>query len=225
MNIESKFAIAFHKLGYSEFFATKHKFVNDGLTPGTPFDIESTIKELQKLLPVASRGSIDLIPDNVFFQQENLLGWVMPPRIVTLLFKGAIMTSYKVPMPKLIFIAKGGSSPVLKVCAIKSDATVSLDTPIYYAPLPNVYASHSMCIGDVELPKTPLYENMTKYESAMFNTYSTHTNHNNTINVENCDSSKYVRFMAKLQREKTTTFDDCHLVDAEETLQNLLGEL
>ena len=88
-----------------------------------------------------------------------------------------------------------------------------------------MYDSHGMCVGDVSLPKIPLYSNMAEYEKGLFGSYSTHTNHNNVVKIENCTSANYVKFISNLQKEKATKFDDCYLVDAKQTVQNLLKGL
>src|SRR5690606_37837913 len=72
-----------------------------------------------------------------------------PPQKTGLFFEGA-ETALRVPLPGLVMIrtTAAGRPPHYEVYAVKQ-RPASLDTPLFHAPLPNVFNSGAICWGTV----------------------------------------------------------------------------
>jgi PRTRC genetic system protein B len=55
------------------------------------------------------------------------------------------------------------------------------DDYIYHAPLMNTYSDSRVCVGSADCPDNADIENMAGWESVIFETIFTHTNHDFTL--------------------------------------------
>jgi len=141
-------------------------------------------KRLAKALDTsqeAKRGflkSSGLLPKNIMYLNptgEGYAVWHTPARTVPLLFKkGLGIPDGKAAIPALLW--KAGKQH-LYIYALKNDAALDEDTPLYHAPFFNIYEDGQVCMGTVHTqihPDCLLEEFMELWERYFFNSYFSH---------------------------------------------------
>jgi PRTRC genetic system protein B len=116
---------------------------------------EYPVDPAQLALALAARVTFDtglLESSTLLVRQDGVKKLVVeyrPPQKSGLFFDGS-ETALRVPLPGLVLIrsASDDSTPQVAVYAVKRRPE-KLDTPLFHAPLPNVFASGSICWGTV----------------------------------------------------------------------------
>jgi len=110
----------------------------------------------QKVLSTAT--TVNLLPTNVLIYDtragKHIIAWYEKPqiRIIKMLDEDTNKTIARpVPMPAVLFVA---NSEDLSVYAMRTGSgRPSLSTPLFMAPVPNIYADSNVCMGDISCPK------------------------------------------------------------------------
>lgn len=124
----------------------------------------------------------DLIPYNVldYSKEEKYVIWYTEPSSRKLYFSENLnIASGNYPMPYLLWKISGTK---LNVWALK-EKPISKNTDLYLAPLLNINAKGDVCMGNVNFVtnKTNYEAIISKVQEGFFNSYFTHTNHNELI--------------------------------------------
>ncbi len=120
-----------------------------------------------------------LLPPEVLVADQDLLVWHTPAQRRPVFWETGTevdrWSGKPALFPALLWIAGPKS---LHLFALASDARPTADTPLYRAPVYNVYATGMMCPGTVRMPEFPVAEPevIAGYETAFFCSSFVHTN-------------------------------------------------
>lgn len=138
------------------------------------------ISVLKDMAGMKQKKAIQCLPENVIAQDSDSLVWHVPGSVRTMLFKqGNKTTKITVPYPSLIFKVTDNN---LSIAACKYKRKPKSDDMIYHAPLMNIYVDGRVCVGSADCPDNADIESMAGWESVIFDTIFTHTNHSYTLN-------------------------------------------
>lgn len=185
-------------------FCLKHDFNVDelgstSLNPGVNVDVGEVIKFFNTFQP--KKNNQGFLPENLIFDSNGWLGWIVEPSVKTLNFKinSSKSFSLSVPMPRILMFVKDKK---IRAFAIK-DKKLTLDTEIFNVPLMNFYSVGDMCLGSVKLPHAVSVDNFSEWESAVFSSFFTHVNNDKTFkSKEPVDSMMHISFWRSLVGNK-----------------------
>jgi PRTRC genetic system protein B len=186
-----------------------------------------TIDTLRSIIKVTSEKFVDfettynfsgLIPRNVlrFFTDEKKIIWWTPAQKRRLLFQKSTKIKTGVyPVPILLWKLESNR---LFVWALKSQPK-SLFENIFNAPFFNTSSSGLICMGNAKFTSDSMdyMEVMKMVETAFFNSYFTHSAHNNLI------KSDYVKFMQEQQKSGPELFPVKQLFTASKTINTIIA--
>jgi len=166
---------------------------------------------------------VSFLPHNVLAITSTLLAWYVPPRVATMFFRfGKINRRLCVPWPSLIFKVSEGR---LSVVAIKTRSRPTEKTRVFHAPLMNIYASTEVCTGNIRLPDSWTVDDMSAWETVIYDTYNTHTNHSATLRLtdrKSVDDQDHFHFWRDLAKQKASRFPGNVLVSKKLSIQQWL---
>jgi len=187
MSVSPNQAIIFHRASMntpiqsmSHNFATLHEIdVDDNNRPtileGKLMSHDCIISVLKDMVDMKQKRAIEILPDNVIAQGDDSIVWHVPGKVRTMLYKhGKKTTKMAVPYPSLIFKVIDNT---LSVAASKYKRKPKADDILYHSPLFNVYSDGRVCVGSADCPSDSDIESMAGWESVIFKTIYTHTNH------------------------------------------------
>lgn len=215
------FALVFHQYD-REVLVTRHAIRRNGqIAPGSLATNES-VEEVLRLLNGQPRAR-RLLPRNVLLSLPNETLWYRPAQRRSMWFsRGQTQQALTVPWPALLFHARDGS---LRIAALRAASKrPDENTRLYHAPLMNIYANGSLCLGNIAAPPCDL-SGMAEWEAAIYDTLFTHTNHRNTLRFATepkDDNIAHYRFWRQLQKDKATRFPVGALAPRNETLGDWL---
>jgi len=184
-------AILFHRTSIessiqsmSHNFATLHNIkVDEGNRPvimeGQLMSHDCMVSVLKGMLEMKQKKSLRILPENVIAQSDDSLVWYVPCKARTMLFKrGSQMVKMFVPYPTLIFKVIDNT---LSVVASKYKRKPKADDSIFHAPLMNIYVDSRVCVGTANCPANADIDSVAGWQSVIFDTLFTHTNHSSTL--------------------------------------------
>lgn len=196
--VKPMFALSFQEFQGSV-IALKHEFQGDTASPGVNVSLDSIISMLSTISNNSTSIGAGFIPNNVFYKTNDMIGWSVKSKKRKLLFSNTIKSEINVVLPDMVCFA---SPSGIHAFAVKSLENISLETELYHTPMMNFYFGGGMCRGSVKLPDLPTIDNLSEYEDAIFNTYNTHVNHTETLNlkgVESVETGDYFKAMKSLE--------------------------
>jgi PRTRC genetic system protein B len=129
----------------------------------------------------------EILPANVLFYDAGRMVWHVPARLRPIWFSPRLanlnktigglvqgLNGREVLYPPLLFVAEPGD---LFVFALTSNERPTADTPVYAAPVLNVYDTGHMCRGNVALPQSLAIADLAKWEAGLYDTQFTHSNY------------------------------------------------
>ncbi len=129
----------------------------------------------------ASRRRHGLLPPNVLAVGDASVMWWLPPGIRTFYFDTATTDANSIGKragkawhPGLIFVAGRNE---MWAFAVKGEKRPESGTPLYHAPLMNVWDGGKVCTGTMPIPDTALASAIGKWEDSFFGSAFTHPNH------------------------------------------------
>jgi PRTRC genetic system protein B len=178
-------ALFFHQRKESLAMTTVHAVDTDAdgipiVGPGRPLDPEDEQTILNLLMSRDKNAPIEILPSCVLYRDQSTAIWWLPPLVRPMHLRSheqglqTILTRW----PSLVALVRGRT---LHLAAVEGDARPSADTPLHHAPLPNVYADTSVCTGSARLPLAMRVSDFPAWESVVFDTAFTHTNHTATL--------------------------------------------
>ncbi|WP_422452229.1 hypothetical protein [Endozoicomonas sp. ALC066] len=190
---------------YSDGQATRHPLVTDGqqfaIGAGNLMSSDGFQSMLapyfEKLSDRADREMREFLPDNVFVRSNTSLGWTVKSRQAPMWFVGGSVTN--APWPNLLFWAtKKNGNVSLKVFAV-TDEQLSPSSCLFHAPLMNIDSSGFLCFGNVVKPDNISASSIPVFETAIYDSKFSHTNHINTLSGEHYKTgADHVRFWKSL---------------------------
>jgi PRTRC genetic system protein B len=162
---------------------THHKIISKqgkaAILRGQPVDREIALQLLEAFReqPDPAEG---WIPTDLLYRSEQAIAWFVRRKHRPLHCKpeGGKGITLRVPWPGLVFIARRDRS--LSVYAVTGFPRPN--TPLYHAPLANIYADGSLCWGDITPPAFSM-RSIPQWESCIFNTWFTAPNHDRVLRL------------------------------------------
>lgn len=203
-NIETKAMLVHHNRTTSMVSVTSHDVL--ALDEGRAFTLGAgrafsayDKADLANLL-LDEDSSIDFLPENRLVSSRTMLIWYRLPETRDIRFANRTI---KTPMPGLIFIA--AANWPLRCFAFKGRKRPTLDTPLYYPPLGNVYRDGNFCTGNVNLPREVRAEHIPTWENFVLESTNTHSG--SVKPVRGCTTvDDLANFLAGLEESKAKTF-------------------
>lgn len=186
--------------------ATKHS-VNDKneLGLGTIISPNSIAEEFYALDNDSKDSFISILPPNILIDENKTLMWHTKRRLYPMWFRNSVENvSHYVEWPPLLFIvdkSRNSTGGKMRVFALPSDSRPQSTTRIYNAPLMNISATGSLCLGSAFLPSKLNASTISECEAALFDSQFTHVSHSKTIKGCSC-SVKHERFWKELGGSK-----------------------
>jgi len=181
---------------------------NPELGPGRLMD-KATREELAaRLKSDGASGQQRLLPERVLAQSTDMLAWYVPGEIRKMYFNiNGRKRSFKVAWPNLLIKTNGTA---MAVASYKGRQRPHADTPLYHAPLMNVYDSTQVCIGNTRTPDSVGFEDMPGWEDLVFKTYFSHVNHSKTIKSRSreVDTAEHYAFYEQLAEQDARRFPE-----------------
>lgn len=151
------------------------------LGPAT-FLSRSESQTLADLFAGANRAaaSPSIYPDGLLHHDASSATWFVPAarRPFHLRLDGSGLTTLSAVWPSLVLHAQQGH---LFIAAAAGAARPSTDTPLFHAPLWNIWDSTEVCIGDARVPDDEPIDAITSWNSIVFDTAFSHVNHQLTL--------------------------------------------
>lgn len=216
------FALVFHECE-NDWLVTRHAVRSTGqIAPGSLATLD-TVEEALRLLKGQARQR-QLLDAHVLLSAPDETIWYRPAQVRPMWFKrGKQNRMLNVPWPALVFHARDNGLRVAALRAMRKRP--SANTRLYHAPLMNIYANASLCLGNISAPPCDL-SGMQGWEAAIYDTLFVHTNHNQTLKhptPQKDDNIAHYRFWSKLDQEKAQRFPVRYLVPRNESLGDWLN--
>lgn len=194
------------------------------IEPGQPFALDD-FAAFDAILRGRS-SALSLLPSRLLAQTPSWLVWYVEPTVRAMWFRGESKAhKLTVPWPGMVFVARPGT---MYVAAYSGRARPTEDTPLYHAPLANIYADGKVCLGSAILPRGTAVEDIPGYETVIYDTLFTHPNHDRTLRLgrrRTTGNAEHARFWRGLARAKARTCPARHLSPMGRTLRLWLNAL
>ncbi len=191
--------------------------------------VEHPVDPAQIALALAAKVTFDtglLMAETLLVRQDGVKRLVVEYRFPqkTGIFLDGSDAPLRVPLPPLILIraTTEDKNPQYQVYAVKSRPT-TLDTPLFHAPLPNVFGSGSICWGsvqrvtDTELQTNSLIADWTAFLGSPFGDHA--------VNGKSKSHFSDIRQkLIDLERRKARVYPKSDLIPVKRTLTQALGE-
>jgi len=167
------------------------------------------------------------IPENVMMLNSSQMVWYKPAhkRMMHFKVKGK-SHAVELMWPSLIFQATPHG---LRVAAYAGKGRPKLDQPLYHAPIWNIYSDGRLCTGSADTTSIISVESMKIWETAIYDTIFTHSNHVNVIahhtkkqKFAPVSDARYLKFI-KAKAKKGEAFKAKDMVPMKRTLQQWAG--
>ncbi|MFC5079548.1 hypothetical protein VTH8203_01536 [Vibrio thalassae] len=147
---------------------------------------------------LCSNSVNEIIDPRILVNSAMLKVWTYTPRPNQPLFFNYAKRKFASPIKWCTFVFKyqKGSLSVGVIRAAKTRPT--LETKVYYAPLPNIYSSGNICLGSCTLPTNGSIDEISE---AYLNSTKTHFNYKNLFRDPTLGC--YSNYYAWLERKRT----------------------
>ena len=178
-------------------FATIHPVTVDEengavIGAGRPFD-EKALKQLAADLVSTMQVKSGILPTNVLSVGGSHIMWWSPPRRHTYFFDTRTRINSddsgvsvgkrcgEAFGPGLIFLVKDGE---MRLFAVKGKERPEAKTPLFHAPLMNVYEDGRLCTGSMNKPDSTLADSIAEWEQSFWDAAFSHPNHAKAVNYK-----------------------------------------
>lgn len=163
---------------------------------------------LGTLLSGRETTSPALLPDGLLALTRWRMTWVTKACVRPMWFRFGKQGPKRllVPWPRLIVSV---TKSHLHVAAVKTRARPTADTVLYHAPLMNVGAGGSLCLGNARLPSEVGLDTQGEVEAVIYDTAFSHTNHDATLKLSGgstVSSVEHYRFWRSLAADEARRF-------------------
>ncbi|WIW89600.1 PRTRC system protein B [Sphingobium sp. V4] len=153
----------------------------------------------------------EILPDNILVAHPDMLAWWVPAQVRPAYFALSAppanlralseRTTVPVPYPAHLFIATRSG---LGVYALPASERPTVATEVLYSPVLNVFVNGRLCWGNIPKPKTLSVASIPAFESAVFDSWSTHPNPGQELTVDG--KGGLVRLWDDLAARRATQF-------------------
>jgi PRTRC genetic system protein B len=148
------------------------------------------------------------LPPDVLAAGPAHLAWVIPAAVRPLWCKMDEQTvRCAAPWPRLLLLARPGA---LIIAALKDTRRPRPITPLFHAPLMNVGASGSVCLGTATAPAVLAVASRGEWLRLLTDTWFTHVNHPHTLALkgkrQTVDNAAHMAFWKKLEKANAPAF-------------------
>ena len=206
----------------SMLYATVHPVICSGgnSTPmigaGRALD-RGQLRNVCSRLVKSARVRSGILPEGVLSVGLDFVVWWQRPGLRTHFFDCRVSDGASVgkrsgvaPAPGLVFVAK---KKELWVYAVRGNERPTADTPLFHAPLMNVWKDGRVCTGSMQIPESSLAQAVADWERSFWDSNFSHPNHDKVVkyaggihkfSIDLLDG-KFKRFPARVLRpmEKT----------------------
>jgi len=143
-----------------------------------------------------------LYPEGLLLHDETSATWFVPALRRTFALRDARgrLLKFSAVWPSLVLHAAGDT---LHLAATEGVARPTLDTPLFHAPLWNVWASTQLCLGDATIPRGEPTETVAAWNAVVFDTAFSHVNHHETLAQRKTTTSELLAFWRRRSRANT----------------------
>lgn len=189
---------------------------------------EYAVDPAQVALALAAKVTFDtgLLGGNTLLVRQDsvrkLVAEYRPPSKTGMFLDGS-ETALRLPLPGLVLIrtTSDDRNPQYHLFAVKRRPT-ALTTPLYHAPLPNVFGSGSICWGTVQRPTDAALKGASLAEDWMQLLGSRFGDH--TVNGKSLTNPRDIREkLIALEASKTRRYPTSDLIPLKRTLADVLG--
>lgn len=171
--------------------------------PGQPV-ATGDINELAGLLRGEAAGATALLPENVLGFSGAHRVWFVPPSRRPMWVRGdRNAVRLDVPWPGLVLAVH---EQQLFVASYRGSQRPGAATPLYHAPLMNIYGDGRVCLGQASVPGGCGVEDMLAWEAVVFETNFTHVNHPQTLRLpvgkKGVTTPMHIRFWRSLTKSR-----------------------
>lgn len=132
----------------------------------------------------------EILPDNILVAHPDMLAWWVPEQVRTAFFvlssppaglrALSARTTVPVPYPAHLFVATRSH---LGVYALPESQRPGADTHVLHSPILNVFVDGRLCWGNIAKPRALTIAAIPEFESAVFDSWSTHPNPGQELTV------------------------------------------
>lgn len=173
-------------------FASIHSVEHDGEgQPTIAAGVPLSRAHLRQWTEVLGRTVIpEILPDTMLVAHPDMLAWWMPEQVRPAYFALSApptglralsaRTTVPVPYPAHLFVATRSG---LGVYALPANERPTADTQVLHSPILNVFVDGHLCWGNIPRPKALTIASIPEFESAVFDSWSTHPNPGQDLTV------------------------------------------
>jgi PRTRC genetic system protein B len=195
------------------------------IQPGRPLSMRDA-ETLLRTLVGEHEAPMRWMPSDVLAQGDDALVWYVPGTVRPMYFaQGTRTLTREVPWPTLIFKACGTN---IALAAVKARGRPTRRTPLYHAPLWNVYRDGRVCLGSVQVSPLSGLDSIAECEAAIFDSRFSHGIHRENLrHLDTPDGADldiaHLRFWQSLHDAHAGQFPTQHLVPMRLRLGDWIG--
>jgi PRTRC genetic system protein B len=221
-NLTTTLAVLFHTSGNTLQLVTAHpvRARHDRapiIAAGRPL-MPADEREILDLLTSRAQGAgfTQVFPERLLYADASRTLWWLPSAVRPMHLRGVkgartITTRW----PALVLLAMDRT---LYLAGLASEERPRADTPLYRAPLANVFASTALCAGDARLPLATTPDTIEGWESVLLDSAFTHSNCRESLAAASGPHFEDVETYWPKRDKKITPFPIKRLVPLEQTL-------
>lgn len=181
---EASLALLFHTYQSRLQTVTAHTVARRGkgyqIQAGRPLAPEDEADILSLLLERREERGPVILPENVLMTDRFSTMWWVPAAIREMHLHPTAekRRTVKVSWPTLVMLA---FNRALYVVALADSTRPDARTPVFCAPLANIWANTQTCTGSAKVPTSTDIESIPMWESIIFDTGFSHANHDRAL--------------------------------------------
>lgn len=220
--LNATLALVFHEAQSRLSLVTAHEVRKTRRGPaldvGHPLSAEDERSILGLLEGRRAATDIGWIAPRLLAKQGNAVLWWLPGARRPMALRDAHVRTVTVAWPSLVLALNARQE--FSLCAVKGAQRPTADTMAYHAPLGNIYANGTMCLGSNRPPETAGCEAMAAWERILLDSAFTSANHGQWVaKAGGRDAVAWWSHRAE-HVAKTARFPDAVLVPMGLTLQD-----
>lgn len=188
-----------------------------------------SLDDESRLLSVLTRNTASdfvILPESVLAVGAGRLLWFIPGHVHTMLVRATgKIRRLTVPWPTLVVDA---AHDEMRIAALAAVSRPTHDSPIFHAPLANVYHDSRVCTGTADVPDGCSVADIPAWESVILDTAFSHVNQEHTLRLPAdggsspvdgvIDDGRHFAFWSELHKAGATQFPVESLVPMNITL-------
>lgn len=224
MQLRTSMALLFHtrRNGHGLELLTVHDINNvrgvSTIGAGTPLTPEAEQRILDLLTKPIKDTAMTFLPENLLYSDRMQTMWFISSAVRKMHLRDnqGIVSSITTRWPNLVLLTR---NRLLYIVAVADDKRPTPQTPIFHAPLGNLYSSTNLCTGNATLPMGCSVSDIASWESIVFDTAWTHANHNDVYRpLKKSKAPEDIEAFWAKRDKHVAPFPQAHLVPMKITL-------